>query len=115
MGEGCPEGQGEAEAGGTREFGLAFNQLAGQLKCKLETVQRGHPLLSSLHVFSEVPQGAEPGMLLEGGHMIYSGSDYGCAWQGGHQDVPLSREVIRSAFEMSANLLAYAQNVRAGP
>ncbi len=115
LGEGCPEGQGEAEAGGTREFGLAFNQLAGQLKCKLETVQRGHPLLSSLHVFSEVPQGAEPGMLLEGGHMIYSGSDYGCAWQGGHQDVPLSREVIRSAFEMSANLLAYAQNVRAGP
>jgi hypothetical protein len=109
LGEGCSEGRGEAEARGAREFGLAFNQLAVQLKCKLEIVQRGHPLLLALHVFSEVPPGVEPGMLLEGRHMLYSGSDYGCAWYGGHQGAPLSREIIRSAFEMGANILAYAR------
>jgi hypothetical protein len=114
FGEGCSGGQGETEARGIKEFGLAFNQLASQLKCKLEIVQRGHPLLSALHVFSEVPPGAEPGMLLEGGHMIYSGSDYGCAWQGGRKDNPLSREIIRSAFEMGANIVAFAQTIRAG-
>jgi len=107
FGEGCSEG--ETESKGAKEFGLAFNQLASQLKCKLEIVQRGHPLLSTVHVFANVPQGAEPGMLLEGGHMVYSGSDYGCAWQGGHQSHPLSREIIRGSIEMGANIVAYAQ------
>ena len=111
FGEGCSAG--EAESRGAKEFGLAFNQLASQLKCKLEIVQRGHPLLSAVHVFSEVPQGAEPGgMLLEGGNMVYSGSDYGCAWQGGREGLPLPREIIRSAFEMGANVVVHAQ--RAG-
>ena len=107
FGEGCSEG--ETESKGAKEFGLAFNQLASQLKCKLEIVQRGHPLLSTVHVFANVPQGAEPGMLLEGSHMVYSGSDYGCAWQGGHQSNPLSREIIRGSIEMGANIVAYAQ------
>ena len=111
LGEGCSEG--ETESKGAKEFGLAFNQLASQLKCKLEIVQRGHPLLSTVHIFSDVPPGAEPGMLLEGGHMVYSGSDYGCAWQGGHQGHPLSREVIRSSMEMGANIVAYAQTMKA--
>jgi len=111
FGEGCSEG--EAESRRAREFGLAFNQLASQLKCKLEIVQRGHPLLSAIHVFSEVPQGAEAGMLLEGGNMVYSGSDYGCAWQGGHQNLPLSREIIRNSVEMGANIVAYARTVNA--
>jgi len=111
FGEGCPEG--EPESKGAKEFGLAFNQLASQLKCKLEMVQRGHPLLSAVHVFSDVPQGAEPVMLLEGGHMVYSGSDYGCAWQGGHQGHPLSREIIQSSIEMGANIVAYAQMTKA--
>lgn len=111
FGEGCSEG--ETESRGAREFGLAFNQLASQLKCKLEIVQRGHALLSTIHVFAEVPQGAETGMLLEGGHMIYSGSDYGCAWQGGHQSHALSREIIRDSIEMGANIIAYARITRA--
>ena len=114
LGEGCPGGQGETEAKGAKEFGLAFNQLAGQLKCKLEAVQRGHPLLSAVHIFSEVPPGAEPGMLLEGGHMVYSGSDYGCAWQGGRQAHSLSRDIIRGSFEMGANIIAYTQTMKAG-
>ena len=113
FGEGSSEGQEETPSKGAKEFGLAFNQLANQLKCKLEIVQRGHPLLSVVHIFSEVPPGAEPDMLLEGGHMIYSGSDYGSAWQGGYQDHPLSRDIIRSSFEMGANIVTYAQMIKA--
>jgi len=113
FGEGCSEGQEEAQTKGAKEFGLAFNQLASQLKCKLEIVQHGHPLLSAVHIFSDVPPGAELGMLLEGRNMVYSGSDYGCAWQGGHQDHLLSRDIIRSSFEMGANIVAYAQMMRA--
>ncbi|MDY6910791.1 MAG: DUF4159 domain-containing protein [Chloroflexota bacterium] len=111
FGEGCSEAQGEAPSRGAKEFGLAFNQLASHLKCKLANVQRGHPLLLASHIFSGAPQGAEPGMLLEGNHMIYSGSDYGCAWQGGHQNQPLPREIIRSSMEMGGNIIAYAQTI----
>lgn len=114
FGEGFSGGQDEAESKGAREFGLAFNQLANQLKCKLETVQRGHPLLSVVYIFSEVPPGAAPGMLLEGGHMVYSGSDYGTAWHGGYQAQPLSRDIIRGAFEMGANIITYAQMIKTG-
>ena len=53
-------------------------------------------------------------MLLEGRHMAYSGSDYGCAWQGGRQGDPLPRDVIRSAIEMGTNIVAYAHMVKAG-
>lgn len=109
FGEGCAEGQGEGQSKGTKEFGLAFNQLATQLNCKLEAVQRGHALLTSAHIFSQVPEGAEPGMLLEGGRMIYSASDYGCAWQGGHQDTPLGRDAIRNSVEMGTNVIAFAR------
>jgi hypothetical protein len=112
LGEGCAEGQPETAAKGAREFGLAFNQLATKLKCKLEVVQRGHPLLSAVHVFSEVPPGTETAMLLEGGHMVYSASDYGCAWQGGHQDQPLSRDMIRSSFEIGTNMVTYAHMMK---
>lgn len=109
FGEGCSVGQEEEKSKGAKEFGLAFNQLASQLGCKLETVQHGHLLLSAVHVFSAVPPGAEPkGLILEGGHMIYSGCDYGCAWQGGHPDALLSRDIIRSTFEMGANIVTYA-------
>jgi hypothetical protein len=52
-------------------------------------------------------------MLLEGGRIIYSGSDYGCAWQGGHQSQSLSRDIIRSSFEMGANMAVYAQMMKA--
>jgi hypothetical protein len=112
LGDGCSEEAGEAR--GAKEFGFAFNQLASKLNCKLEVVQRGHSLLSALYFFSEVPQGAEPAMLLEGRQMIYSGSDYGCAWQGGYQDKPLPRDIIRNSFEMGANIVAYAHKVKSG-
>ncbi|MBM3133672.1 MAG: DUF4159 domain-containing protein, partial [Chloroflexi bacterium] len=108
FGEGCSEGQPK----GAKEFGLAFNQLATQLKCKLEAVQRDHPLLTCAHIFSQVPQGVEPGMLLEGGRMVYSAGDYGCAWRGGRPDSPLPRETIRTAVEMGANILAFAKGTK---
>ena len=112
FGEGCSE-EGEGQSKGAKEFGLAFNKLASQLKCKLETVQRGHTLLSIANVFSAVPQGAEPtGLLLQGGNMLYSGSDYGCAWQGGHQNDSLSRDIIRASFEIGANIVNYAHMVK---
>jgi hypothetical protein len=109
FGEGCAEGQQEASSKGSKEFGLSFNQLASLLNCKLEVVQRGHLLLSACHVFAEVPPGAEPAMLLEGGCMVYSGSDYGCAWQGGREDKSLSRDIIRSSIEIGTNIITYAQ------
>ena len=114
FGEGCAEGQQGTSSKGSKEFGLAFNQLASLLKCKLEIVTRGHPLLSACHVFAEVPQGVEPAMLLAGGHMIYSVSDYGCAWQGGHQDTPLSRDIIRASFEIGMNIVTYACMMKVG-
>jgi hypothetical protein len=112
FGEGCSE-QGE-EGRGAKAFGLAFNELAGQLDRKLEIVRRGHPVLNSVHLFSEIPPGAGPGMLLEGGHMIYSGSDYGCAWQGGREGSLLPRDVVRASFEMGTNIIAYAYGSKAG-
>jgi len=113
FGEGCAEGQQGTSSKGSKEFGLAFNQLAGLLKCKLEVIQRGHQLLSACHVFAEVPPGMEPAMLLEEGHMVYSGSDYGCAWQGGREDKPLSRDIIRCSFEIGTNIITYARMMKA--
>jgi hypothetical protein len=107
--DGCADGDGEGAARAAKEFGLAFNQLAGKLERKLENVQRGHPLLSAGHVFAQVPEGAQQGMILEGGKMIYSSGDYGCAWEGGYQGTPLSRETIRAAVEMAANIIAYSR------
>ena len=110
FGDGCSDDSGGADSRGSKEFGLAFNRYAGLLNCKLGIVQRGHPILSAESIFAETPQGCEPGMLLEGGNMIYSGSDYGCAWSGGHPEHPLSRDIIRSAFEIGQNMISYARN-----
>jgi hypothetical protein len=110
--EGCSQGAGEDGVRAGKEFGLAVNRLAGQLKFRLGTLQRNHPILSTVHVFPEVPQGAQAATLLEGGPIFYSGSDYGCAWQGGYPNFPLPREVIRSSSEMGANIVAYSRLVK---
>jgi hypothetical protein len=112
FGDGCSALPGGTESKGAKEFGLAFNRLASQFNCKLGIVQRGHPLLSADHVFSEVPPGCEPPMLLEGGNMICNSSDYGCAWEGGHSEKPLPRETIRCAMEIGANIIFYAYNLK---
>jgi hypothetical protein len=108
FGEGCSRLSAGTEVKGSREFGLAFNRFASRANFKLEIVKRGHPLLQFDHIFSETPPGCEQPMLLEGGPMICSNSDYGCAWEGGREDQPLSREIIRDAIELGCNILAYA-------
>jgi hypothetical protein len=110
FGQVCSQSQ---DPKGSKEFGLAFNRVASQLGCKPGIVQRGHPLLSSVNVFSEAPPGCEPAMLMEGGKMLYSGSDYGCAWEGGHASALLTRDVIRNAFEIGINVMAFAQASKA--
>ncbi len=113
MGEGCFEGRGDNR--GAREFGLAFNQVASQLKSRLGVVARGHVLLSVPNLFAELPAGAvSPGMLMQDGNLVYSGSDYACACTGGTAEHPLSREIIRSAFELMTNIVFYAQAARNG-
>ncbi len=112
FGEGCSEGGEESPSKGSKEFGLAFNKLASGLNCKLEIVKRDNPLLSIDYVFSGVPDGAGQAMLLEGKGMIYSGSDYGCAWQGGYQEQPVSREVIRNSVEIGINIVSYAYGMK---
>ena len=42
-------------------------------------------------------RGEEP--MTEGGGIILSTSDYGCAWQGGPPNQPLGRERVRAALE----------------
>jgi hypothetical protein len=108
FGEGCSDTSRGTDSRGAKEFGLSFNRYASLFNCKLEIVQRGHSILSTKYIFAETPQGCEPGMLLEGGHMIYGGSDYGCAWDGGHPDQSLDRDIIRSAFEVGENIISYA-------
>ena len=105
----------EQQEVGVKEFGLAFNRLAEQLGEKLELVQRGHPLLDCHHIFSTVPSGAKSeGLLMAGRQVIYSNCDYGCAWNGGYNNSPLSRDVIRGAFEMGVNVVAYANMMKEG-
>ena len=111
FGDGCSHNPETPDSKGSKEFGLSFNRYAGLLDRKLGIVQRGHPVLTADYLFAETPQGCEPGMLLEGGNMIYSGSDYGCAWNGGPPDQSLSREIIRSAFEIGSNIVAYARMI----
>ena len=113
-GEGCNEDS-SGTSKGAKEFGFAYNQLANQLKCKMEVVQRGHRLLSAYHIFSEVPQGLDSAMLLEGGNMMYSSCDYGCVFQGGHQSKPVSRDNIRNSLEFGINIVTYAQMIKVTP
>jgi hypothetical protein len=108
FGDGCSVSSAATESKGAREFGLAFNRFASRLNCKLGIVKSGHPLLKADYVFSETPQGCDPAMLLEGGSLICSSSDYGCAWDAGRDELLLSREIIRSSCEIGCNIVSYA-------
>lgn len=101
---------GEGSRRGSKdEFGLAFDKLARDLGGKLEQVGGGHPLLTSHYVFSEPPVGAaESGVLMIADGLIYSGFDYGRAWNGCPEGKNLEREIIRSALEFSTNIAVFA-------
>jgi len=100
FGEGCFQDQ-----QGSRDFAIAFNNLMRELGHKLEMINPGHRLLQNVHIFGSVPSGASSrGAMLASPRVIYSDSDYGCAWEGGSSGSPLAREIIRSSFEIGTNI-----------
>lgn len=105
LGETC-----HTEGQPAKGFSQAFASLAQNLGRNLRTVERGHLLLKNCNLFAAPPVGLDgPAMLMEDQGMLYSDGDFGCAWAGGRPDKPLSREAIRDALEMGANIAVYAQ------
>jgi hypothetical protein len=104
MADGCRQGQ-------WSEFARSVESLANAVECTLQPVTRWHPLMSSRHVFAELPVVSGEGTsLAEGGGLVLSNADYGCAWQGGPDDRPLSRDIIRAALEFGVNIAVYARH-----
>lgn len=93
------------------DFVGSAETLAKKLTREFEPVGRSHPVLSSRHVFGELPLAAkkDDAPLVEGGGLVLCTADLGCAWQGGGQAKPLSRDVIRAATELGVNLAVFAR------
>jgi len=108
--EDCSEGT--PRSNNSNIYGPVYDELIDKFKLTLKPVNHGSPLLSNVNIFSEVPQGVKSGILLKGNNVIYSNNDYGCAWQGGHKGNPISRDAIRSAFEIGANIIDYAYTTK---
>ena len=101
------------ESGAGKQTEVAFAAIAQQLGLSPAPVKGGHPLLSTRFIFGQCPPGlADDGAVLEAQGLIYSGRDYGCAWQGGGPERPLAREVIRGALEFGVNVALYALDRR---
>jgi hypothetical protein len=98
----------ETTVSSPEKIGPVYDELMAKLKLKLKPLVNDNPLLSNINVFSEIPQGMKSGVFLNGESVIYTNNDYGCAWQGGHKGNPLSREAIRTAFEIGLNIVDYA-------
>jgi hypothetical protein len=96
----------------SKEHGPVYDELIRKLKLKLKPVHQEASILSNINLFSEIPQGVKLSVFLKNDVVIYSDNDYGCAWQGGHKGNPLSREVIRSTFEIGANIIEYAYQIK---
>ncbi len=94
----------------TVEFAAAVQAMATALGRQLQPVVRWHPMLTARHVFAEPPLSSPDRIALaEGDGIVLSTADYGCAWQGGAPDHPLSREMVRAALEFGINVLVYAR------
>lgn len=89
-----------------------YDELVDKLKIKLKPIHQGDRLLSNINVFSEIPEGVKSGEFLVGENIIYSNNDYGCAWQGGYKGNPISRNIIRSAFEIGVNIVDHAYQTK---
>jgi hypothetical protein len=100
----CAEGK-------TSDFVGAGEALAKKLGCTLQPVDRSHPVLSARHVFAAPPLVNEKDetTVAEGGGLFLSTVDFGCAWQGGPKDKPLSRESVRAALEFGVNVAVHAR------
>jgi hypothetical protein len=88
-------------------FAASVRTLAEELHLDLQPVRHGHPLLVSRHVFF-APPGNE-GTLVEGGGIVLSSADYGCAWQGGRDGTGAAREAVRAALELGTNVAVHAR------
>jgi hypothetical protein len=108
--EDCSDG--EMKNTRSNKFNPVYKELTDKFKLELKAVNRNDPLLSNFNVFSEVPHGVKSGIFLKGEGIIYTDNDYGCAWEGGHESKPMSREAIRSAFEIGMNIVDYAYNMK---
>ncbi|RMG65564.1 MAG: DUF4159 domain-containing protein [Chloroflexi bacterium] len=89
----------------------AIREVLGSFGMQPVEVTPGHPLLSTPWLFGAPPSGYdadEPGQLWIHDGLIVSRSDYGSLWQGWRAGRPATREEIRAAHELGANVLAYA-------
>ena len=92
------------------EFAAAVDALATSVGAALQPVARWHPLLLARNVFTAPPTLGLSGVrLLEGGGIVLSTADYGCAWQGGGPESPLAREDVRAALELGVNVAVFAR------
>jgi hypothetical protein len=99
--------------GNWQDFAASVESVAHHLDVELQPVERWHPLLLSRHVLAGPPLTLrDESPLLEGGGIILSTSDYGCAWQGGPRNQPLGRERIRAALEFGVNVAVFGQQRR---
>ncbi len=83
----------------------------GSLGVQPAEIQPGHPLLCEPWLFAALPagyDGEDTGRLLVREGVIFSARDYGSLWQGWRAGRPATREEIRAAHELGANVLAYA-------
>ena len=111
VGEAC--GARTSSNEGPVAFRQSFGDLSRNLERNLAPVERGHSLLTSLHIFSGAPEGIDgPGLILADGGMVYSDGDYGCLWAGGWPDSAAPRDGIRSAIELGINIAVYSANSR---
>ena len=105
---------GEDMPAGTKrnKNGPVYDEIVNKFHVELQNVEQDDMLLSNVNVFSEIPQGTKSGIFIKKDNIIYSNNDYGCAWQGGYKGNPISRDAIRSAFEMGANIADYAYQMK---
>jgi len=101
-------------AGGRQDlvtaFRSSFADLSGQMGHTLKTLERGHPVFRSYHIFGSPPPGSDGNTALLGDEsIIFASSDYGCAWQGGRDGQPLARQAIRDTLEFGTNIAAHAR------
>jgi hypothetical protein len=98
---------------GDDAFSRAAIRLASQLDRKPVAPRRTHPLFRAHYVFGRLPVGFwGEGTLLEDNGLVISYSSYGALWEGGTDDRPAQRGLIRDALEMGVNLAAYAEQRR---
>ena len=106
---GEPSGAETADDSVGPTFPQAFLNLAERLGRDLTVVERGHPMFSAHHIFSQAPAGInDKALLVEADGVVYSDANYGSLWSGGISDEPASRETIRSATELGTNIAIFA-------